>query len=212
MFIKYNTTTLSYIKNTMENSSGKGVTSDIPEEIKGWSWGAFLLNWIWGIGNNTYIALLGLIPFANIILAFVLGVKGNEWAWRNKKWASVKEFKQTQRRWALVAVGIYIFLALAFALIVVIIPKIAGNADQHTAGVLGLTTTPYAMEKLGPPLAISRATIGYSGGEVTMQNIVKGTKASGIVYSKLFPVGLNHKLVLDDSGEVITLSLLPKKE
>lgn len=26
-------------------------------DIQGWIWGAFLLSWIWGIGNNTYIAL-----------------------------------------------------------------------------------------------------------------------------------------------------------
>jgi hypothetical protein len=34
----------------------------IPAEINRWNWGAFLLNWIWGIGNQTYIALLALIP------------------------------------------------------------------------------------------------------------------------------------------------------
>ena len=34
----------------------------IPAEIKRWNWGAFLLNWIWGIGNQTYISLLALIP------------------------------------------------------------------------------------------------------------------------------------------------------
>jgi hypothetical protein len=34
----------------------------IPAEIRLWNWGAFLLNWIWGIGNQTYIALLALIP------------------------------------------------------------------------------------------------------------------------------------------------------
>ena len=34
----------------------------IPAEIKRWNWGAFLLNWIWGIGNQTYIALLALVP------------------------------------------------------------------------------------------------------------------------------------------------------
>jgi len=29
----------------------------IPAEIDRWNWGAFLLNWIWGIGNKTFIAL-----------------------------------------------------------------------------------------------------------------------------------------------------------
>ncbi|MGZ5106361.1 MAG: hypothetical protein ACXWBR_19085, partial [Usitatibacter sp.] len=63
--------------------------SPVPSEIDRWNWGAFLLNWIWGIGNNTFIALLALVPFVNIIMVFVLGAKGSEWAWRNKHWESV---------------------------------------------------------------------------------------------------------------------------
>lgn len=35
----------------------------VPPEIDRWNWGAFLLNWIWGVGNNTFIALLTLVPF-----------------------------------------------------------------------------------------------------------------------------------------------------
>ena len=37
---------------------------DIPPELDRWNWGAFLLNWIWGVGNNTYIALLTLVPLS----------------------------------------------------------------------------------------------------------------------------------------------------
>ncbi len=49
----------------------------IPPEIRRWNWGAFLLNWIWGIGNQTYIALLALIPGVNLVMLFVLGAKGS---------------------------------------------------------------------------------------------------------------------------------------
>ncbi len=35
----------------------------VPAEIDRWNWGAFLLNAIWGIGNNTFIALLTLVSF-----------------------------------------------------------------------------------------------------------------------------------------------------
>ena len=34
---------------------------NIPDGVRGWSWGAFLLNWIWAIGNKTWIGLLALI-------------------------------------------------------------------------------------------------------------------------------------------------------
>ena len=42
----------------MENTSGQGALATVPGEIDKWNWGAFPLNWIWGIGNNTFIALL----------------------------------------------------------------------------------------------------------------------------------------------------------
>jgi hypothetical protein len=75
---------------------------DIPPELDRWNWGAFLLNWIWGVGNNTYIALLIFVPFVGIIvMPFVLGAKGSRWAWRNGRWDNVEHFKRVQRLWAI---------------------------------------------------------------------------------------------------------------
>lgn len=75
---------------------------DIPPELDRWNWGAFLLNWIWGVGNNTYIALLTFVPFVGIIvMPFVLGAKGSRWAWRNGRWDNVEHFKRVQRLWAI---------------------------------------------------------------------------------------------------------------
>ena len=73
----------------------------IPDGIRGWSWGAFLLNWIWAIGNRTWIGLLALIPYGNIVIAIILGIKGREWAWKNKKWESVEHFNRVQRKWSI---------------------------------------------------------------------------------------------------------------
>jgi hypothetical protein len=87
-------------------TSGQGKDAAVPEEIRGWNWGAFLLNWIWGIGNKVWISLLCFVPFANLIMIFVLGAKGNEWAWQSKTWNSIEHFKKTQRTWMLVGVGI----------------------------------------------------------------------------------------------------------
>ncbi|MFA5976456.1 MAG: ribonuclease G [Elusimicrobiota bacterium] len=109
----------------MENTSGHGIATVVPEEIKQWSWGAFLLNWIWGISNGTYIALLALIPYVGFIMAIVLGFKGNEWAWRNKRWESVEQFQRVQKKWTLWGVGLVggliglsILAALAIPLLV----------------------------------------------------------------------------------------------
>lgn len=81
---------------------------DIPDGVRGWSWGAFLLNWIWAIGNKTWIGLLALIPYVGFVMAIVLGIKGREWAWRNKEWASLEEFNRVQRKWSAWGVGLVI--------------------------------------------------------------------------------------------------------
>jgi len=83
----------------IQNSSGMGKKSVVPEEIKGFSWAAFLWNWIWAVGNNTWIGLLALLPFIGFIMTFILGFKGSEWAWKNKRWDSVESFNKTQKSW-----------------------------------------------------------------------------------------------------------------
>src|ERR1700758_688209 len=85
----------------MDNTSGTGPAATVPEEIKGWNWGAFLLTWLWGIFNATPLALLVFVPFVGWIMGIVLGGMGNEWAWRNKRWENVDDFRRAQRRWAI---------------------------------------------------------------------------------------------------------------
>lgn len=47
---------------------------------------------------------------------FVCGIKGNEWAWKNKKWSSEAEFEQVQYKWAMysnIVAAILITLSLS---------------------------------------------------------------------------------------------------
>lgn len=102
----------------LENTSGQGVNAQVPAELKCFNWGAFLLNWIWGLGNSTYITLT---IFASILVAWIpfvgglvplglciwFGMKGNEWAWKNKQWQSVEHFNSVQKKWAIV--GLILF-------------------------------------------------------------------------------------------------------
>jgi len=73
----------------------------LPPGIKGWSWGAFFMNWIWAIGNRTWIGLLAMIPYVGFIVAIWLGFKGREMAWKNKQWKSVEHFNRVQRNWSI---------------------------------------------------------------------------------------------------------------
>lgn len=45
-----------------ENNVNQTVNeSTVPEQPKlGWNWGAFMFNWIWGVGNRCYLPLLSL--------------------------------------------------------------------------------------------------------------------------------------------------------
>jgi len=99
--------------------SGKGPASEIPEEIKGWSWGAAGLNWIWGAYHGVWLSLLILISPLNLIWWIVLGLKGREWAWRNTQWQSVSEFLAVQKKWDLWG-AIFFFLPMVLGLILIL--------------------------------------------------------------------------------------------
>ena len=104
------------------NTSGQGSSSVLPQELQGWNWGGFLLTWIWGVGNQVWLALLALIPvpFAALAVAVVLGLKGNEWAWQSKKWDSIAQFQRTQRIWMIWGI-VALFLPLLFIVGVLLI-------------------------------------------------------------------------------------------
>ncbi len=91
-----------------ENTSGQGKFASVPREIQGWNWGAFLLNWLWSVDNKVWIGLLTLIPYVGFIMGIMLGAKGNEWAWQNKKWESIEHFKRTQATWTKWGVVLFI--------------------------------------------------------------------------------------------------------
>lgn len=103
---------------------------DIPDGVRGWSWGAFLLNWIWAIGNKTWIGLLALVPYVGFIMAIILGVKGREWAWKNKEWASVEEFNRVQRKWSAWGVGLTLGLLGVGILVAIAISVYLGNTQR----------------------------------------------------------------------------------
>ena len=115
----------------IENTSGLGESSIVPDEVAHhFNWGAFLLNWIWGLGNKTYITLLmllaSIIPFVNFVAPLALciwfGVEGNKWAWKNKRFQSIEHFHSYQKKWAAAGIILFIigilFYAAVFALII----------------------------------------------------------------------------------------------
>lgn len=98
-----------------DERSGKKEASVVPDEIKGWNWGAAGLTWIWGVYHGVWISLLTFIPIVNIVMVIVLGFKGNEWAWRSRPWESVERFVSSQKKWK--PWGIVFFVLMILGLI-----------------------------------------------------------------------------------------------
>lgn len=165
-----------------QNTSGLGRQAQVPPEVHGWNWGAFFLNWIWGIGNSTYIALLMFVPFVNLVMPFILGAKGNEWAWRHRTWRNVEAFKASQRKWAWAG----LFLALLVPCLLVT-PFVAMKfSDAYRMSLEAVKTNKVVTTVLGQPLHPSffvMGSIDLSGpdGHAAIQYSVTGPKGTGEV-------------------------------
>jgi hypothetical protein len=114
-----------------ENNSGGGSGIVAPPGVKGWSWGAFLLNWIWAVGNRTWIGLLCLVPYIGFVVGIYLGIKGRELAWRNKRWDSVEHFNRVQRKWSIWALVLIFGVAGIGILAAIAIPAYQGYTVRH---------------------------------------------------------------------------------
>lgn len=170
----------------IKNTSGQGKSAVVPPEIDRWNWGAFLLNWIWGIGNNTFIALLMFVPFVNFVMAFVLGAKGSTWAWQNKRWDNLEQFKTAQRKWA--RWGVILF-ALGAASLVPLFFVIGGMLKDSEPYKLAKTQLEQSIEvttALGKPISTGTPTGNFqvSGpdGQANLQFSVEGPLGKGTAY------------------------------
>jgi len=129
------------------NDSGLGKPAPA-EIARGWNWGAFWLPFFWGMSHRTYQTLLvfglalatlcvdgvlftsksnmlpqigfasALLWLAGIPLSIWYGARGNEWAWQNRTFQSVDEFRSIQKVWATWAVVIFVVIALGSATVV----------------------------------------------------------------------------------------------
>lgn len=104
-----------------ESSHGSTMTTpampaELPSDMRGFNWGAFFLNWIWGIRHKVSWAWWALIPGVNIVVAFMLGFQGNELAWKNCQWKNEAEFDDTELEWTRWGIGVVLVSLLVCSL------------------------------------------------------------------------------------------------
>ncbi len=187
----------------------------LPREYDRWNWGAFFLNWIWGIGNGTYIALLTFIPiFGPLIMPFVLGANGNRWAWRNRRWDSLDHFRRVQRAWGFWGAGILVASIILYAGLFGGLFYGLAHSEAYRLGVARLESSSLAADALGTPIkagfpfgnisvegASGHASLNFSvtGPKGTGRASLEAIKQNGIWSLKSF------KLQMDGSSGVIDL-------
>ena len=190
------------------------VSAEIPPELDRWNWGAFLLNWIWGIGNETFIALLTLVPGLGIIMMFVLGFKGSRWAWRNGRWDSIEHFKRVQRRWAIWGVVVWLGAIVLFGALFGGVFYALKNSDAYQLAVERIQTSSEVARLLGTPIAtgVPSGSIKTSSatGEAKLNFPVSGPRAAGQISLEAVKNGgvwslKKLMLKLDDRDEAIDL-------
>lgn len=204
----------------MENTSGQGKQAVIPSELKGWNWGAFLLNWVWGIFNKTYLALLVFVPLIGMFMPFVLGFKGNTWAWRNKNWESIEHFRMVQRKWAMWGVIMLVVSLAASAGSVFFLFETLKSSEPYVMAIDKVQVNKEAQRVIGVPikpgwwLAGNVSTEG-TGGKAEFSVPVEGSKNKGAVYVKATKISNKWKLdqlyfLPEGGGTAIDLLKVPQ--
>jgi hypothetical protein len=63
-----------------------------------------MANW-WPLTNRVWFGLFSWMPFPfGSIVNVLLGYKGNEWAWKSRRWRSIEQFKSHQRGWTIAGI------------------------------------------------------------------------------------------------------------
>jgi len=172
----------------MYNSSGQGKQTVVPAEVDRWNWGAFMLTWVWGLGNSTPLALLAMVPCVGLAMPFVLGARGSAWAWQNKRWESVEQFRRSQRLWAFAGLGVLgtiVSLGVAGFFLTELSLK---HSDAYQLAYRQMASDPRATAALGTPIdsgfMSGEMKTNNAGGCADMSFSVSGPKAQGTLYTQ----------------------------
>lgn len=64
------------------------------------------------ISHRVYFSLLIFVPAVGLLIPFILGAKGNEYAWRARSWRSAEEYLGTQLKWTITGIVLGVLLSL----------------------------------------------------------------------------------------------------
>ncbi|HNY31122.1 MAG TPA: cytochrome c oxidase assembly factor Coa1 family protein [Fibrobacteria bacterium] len=168
-----------------QESSSRPPLDFPPREVRGWNWGAFFLNWIWGIVHGSWVGLLMFVPFVNLFVPFVMGSQGSRWAWENRKWRSLEQFKRVQRIWGWVGLAVWVVVGAGLVVTCQRIDAGLHGSGVHRLAIEQLDRSRKVEALLGRPLEVGvplGTRVDSAGtGRATFSFQVRGPGGSGVV-------------------------------
>lgn len=117
------------------------ITGQLPaDSVKRFNWGAFWGTWIWGLFNKTYVTLWAIPLFftpAFFSWCLICGIKGNEWAFKNRNALDTEAFHKEQKVQAVVwncLAGFFLFV-MPILLVFLISALAVTSAIKNPGGI-----------------------------------------------------------------------------
>jgi hypothetical protein len=177
----------------------------LPPELSRWNWGAFLLSWIWGLGNRSFATLAIFVPALALIatpvlapdvptwraataaaclaLLAVFGWRGNAWAWRHRHWDDAAQFLAAQRRWAKWGVISWVVIAATVLLLSVAVDALMRTSEVYRHASARALADDRVLRALGEPVSAGTpdGRFDATGGDQTAHFVIPltGARASG---------------------------------
>lgn len=164
------------------------IKKEVPQHLGRWNWGAFLLSWIWGIGNSVWISFLTFIPLFGIIWIFVLGFKGNKWAWEKGRWDNLDHFKRVQRNWSIAGFIVWGCFIIFWAILFFILIHIMNNNWVVKNSLIQVQNNVQVQRVLGTPIErsswLTQGNISVSNGQgsAVLKYNIKGPTDQATIY------------------------------
>ena len=117
--------------NSVNNSGQPG--AQLPPELVGVNVGAFFMNWIWAIAHNYWLGLLCFVPCVGFFMQFYMLFKGNEIAWQNRRWESVEQFKEVQKKWMIWGIALTVAGVVIYGILFMIMAAAGVTSPSATA-------------------------------------------------------------------------------
>ena len=122
-------------------------------------------------------------------MMFVLGAKGNAWAWRNDTWKGVQHFRRTQRSWAIAGAIVWLGLIVLIGGGFWGLQSIMKNNGAYELTMAHLRESPRIAETFGDPLRdgffpMGSVEVSGASGSADLAIGISGPLAAGTAYSK----------------------------